>query len=667
MRLLTNLPIKRKLTIISMLTSGVVLLLTCAAFMTYEQVVFRRDMTHNLASIAEMIGVNSASALSFNDSESAAQTLKGLAAQPHIQQACIYDDAGKVFATYQRTANPAQLWPAMQPNSEQLTADALVLFRSINLTGDVIGTIYLQSDLDEMRTRWQRYALIASLVLLAAMAITWLIASKLQRIISEPVLQLAATAGRVAAERDYSVRVTKQGNDEVGRLFDGFNDMLAQIQTRDAELQSAHNNLEKRVEERTAALRTSEERIRLIVDTAFDAIITFDSNDRITDWNSQAENTFGWTRDEALGLNVATTLIAPQHREAYSQRLQRFLTTGDGSLLSKRIELTALRKDGQEFPAELAISPIQLGDTVLFSSFLRDTTESKRAEVELKAIHRQLLDTSRQAGMAEVATGVLHNVGNVLNSVNVSATLVADQVRRSKSPNVGKLSDLLHQHRTDLGDYLTNDPKGKIIPAYLMTLKDELAKEQSTILAELDSLHKNIGHIKDIVAMQQSYAKTSGVVETVSIPDLIEDAIRMNAGSLARHDVDVAREYHVRPVVTLEKNKALQILVNLVRNAKYACDESGRIDKLLTISTTADDLHVIITVSDNGVGIPAENLTRIFAHGFTTRKQGHGFGLHSGALAAKELGGSLTAHSDGPGLGASFTLTIPYRTESMDD
>ncbi|MBC8041744.1 MAG: PAS domain-containing sensor histidine kinase, partial [Opitutaceae bacterium] len=331
------------------------------------------------------------------------------------------------------------------------------------------------------------------------------------------------------------------------------------------------------------------------------------------------------------------------------------------------IELTGLRKDGQEFPAELAISPIHLGDTELFSSFLRDTTESKRAESELKAIHRQLLDTSRQAGMAEVATGVLHNVGNVLNSVNVSATLVAEQVRRSKAPNVGKLSDLFHQHRSDLGDYLTHDPKGKIIPAYLMTLKEELSKEQSTILAELDSLHKNIGHIKDIVAMQQSYAKTSGIVETVSIPDLIEDALRMNAGSLARHDVDVAREYHVRPVVTLEKNKALQILVNLVRNAKYACDESGRIDKLITISTTADDRNVIITVSDNGVGIPSENLTRIFAHGFTTRKQGHGFGLHSGALAAKELGGSLTAHSDGSGLGASFTLTVPYTQASSHE
>jgi signal transduction histidine kinase len=287
----------------------------------------------------------------------------------------------------------------------------------------------------------------------------------------------------------------------------------------------------------------------------------------------------------------------------------------------------------------------------------------EKAQQELEIIHRQLLETSRQAGMAEVATGVLHNVGNVLNSVNVSATLVADQVRRSKAPNVGKLRDLLNEHRAGLGHYLSEDPKGKLIPDYLATLADGLDKEQKSIIAELESLRKNIDHIKDIVSMQQSYAKTSGVVETVSIPDLIEDALRMNAGSLARHDVDVAREYHARPVITLEKNKALQILVNLVRNAKYACDESGRIDKLLTIRTTADDHCVRIAIVDNGVGIPSENLTRIFAHGFTTRKDGHGFGLHSGALAAKELGGSLTVHSDGPATGATFTLELPFKPE----
>jgi len=266
--------------------------------------------------------------------------------------------------------------------------------------------------------------------------------------------------------------------------------------------------------------------------------------------------------------------------------------------------------------------------------------------------------------MAEVATGVLHNVGNVLNSVNVSATLVSDLVRRSKAPNLGKLRDLIEQHRADLGRYLTEDAKGRMIPAYLGTLADSLANEHKTIVAELESLHKNIGHIKDIVSMQQSYAKTSGVVETLSVPDLVEDALRMNAGSLARHDVDVIREYDGRPVVTVEKNKVLQILVNFIRNAKYACDESGRIDKKITLRTHADATGVSISVADNGVGIPPDNLTRIFAHGFTTRKHGHGFGLHSGALAARELGGSLTVHSDGIGKGSVFTLKLPFSQET---
>ncbi len=354
--------------------------------------------------------------------------------------------------------------------------------------------------------------------------------------------------------------------------------------------------------------------------------------------------------------------FSPQRAAASQADEEEIMRTGT-PIVGKLEKL--IWADGRETYARTTKLPLhdECGEVIGTFGISQDMTEAKRTEDALERTRKELVDASRVAGMAEVATGVLHNVGNVLNSVNVSATLVADQVRRSKSPNVGRLSDLLHQHRADLGDYLVNDPKGKIIPAYLMSLKDELAKEQSSILAELDSLHKNIGHIKDIVAMQQSYAKTSGVVETVSIPDLIEDALRMNAGSLARHDVDVAREYLVRPVVTLEKNKALQILVNLVRNAKYACDESGRLDKLLTIRTTADAHNVNITVSDNGVGIPVENLTRIFAHGFTTRKDGHGFGLHSGALAAKELGGSLTAHSAGPGHGASFTLILPYTQE----
>jgi signal transduction histidine kinase len=263
--------------------------------------------------------------------------------------------------------------------------------------------------------------------------------------------------------------------------------------------------------------------------------------------------------------------------------------------------------------------------------------------------------------MAEVATSVLHNVGNVLNSVNVSSTLVSNQVRKSKVANLSKVVALLNEHAADLGAFLTSDPRGKQLPGYLGQLAEHLVGEQDTVLKELNLLHENIEHIKDIVVMQQSYARISGVVETVKISDLVEDALRLNLGALQRHGVEVVREFEDVPLMDVEKHKILQILVNLVRNAKYACDESPNPDKRMTLRVTKSDGHVKIAIIDNGIGIPAENLIRIFNHGFTTRKDGHGFGLHSAVLTAMELGGSLRVHSDGPGKGATFTLELPYK------
>ena len=290
-----------------------------------------------------------------------------------------------------------------------------------------------------------------------------------------------------------------------------------------------------------------------------------------------------------------------------------------------------------------------------------DVTARKRAEEQVDKIHRELLDVSRQAGMAEVATGVLHNVGNVLNSVNVSATLVMDRVRDSKAANLLKIGAMLREHATDPVHFLTEDPKGQKIPGYLIALSEQVAAEQITVTEELGHLRKNIDHIKDIVAMQQSYASVSGVSETAAVSDLAEDALRMNASALARHGLSVVRAYEPGLMVTVERHKVLQILVNLIRNAKYACDDSGRTDKQVTVRTSREGDRIRIAVIDNGIGIPRENLIRIFAHGFTTRKDGHGFGLHSGALAAKELGGALAVHSDGPGLGATFTLELPSK------
>jgi signal transduction histidine kinase len=291
-----------------------------------------------------------------------------------------------------------------------------------------------------------------------------------------------------------------------------------------------------------------------------------------------------------------------------------------------------------------------------------DITERKQAERKLEEAHRELVSASRQAGMAEVATSVLHNVGNVLNSVNISANIIGETLKKSKTANITRVVALMEKHADDLGEFMTIDPKGKQVPEYLAKLAEHLAIEQSSVLKETESLRQHIEHIKNIVAMQQSYAKVSGLTEIVKVPELVEDALRLNAGALGRHNVQLVREYdpHV-PEINVEKHKVLQILVNLIRNANNACDESGREDKRLIVRVSNGAERIRISVADNGVGIPPENLTRIFNHGFTTRRGGHGFGLHSGALAAKEMGGAIVAQSEGPGKGATFTLELPVK------
>src|SRR5581483_1670996 len=260
----------------------------------------------------------------------------------------------------------------------------------------------------------------------------------------------------------------------------------------------------------------------------------------------------------------------------------------------------------------------------------------------LQENQKELLQTSRQAGMAEVATSVLHNVGNVLNSINVSTTLLFERVHKSRGSDLNRLIALLDEHATDLPGFFAKDDRGDRVREFLRRLNARLSEERSLALAELADLRKNVAHVKDIVSMQQSYAKVSGVVEPVQLTELMEDTLRMNGDSLERRQIKVIREYETIPEISTDKHKVLQILVNLVRNAKDACEHMERKDKQLTVRVSNGGDFVRVAVVDNGMGIPRENLTRIFNHGFTTRKDGHGFGLHSGALAAKELGGTLS-------------------------
>jgi signal transduction histidine kinase len=305
-----------------------------------------------------------------------------------------------------------------------------------------------------------------------------------------------------------------------------------------------------------------------------------------------------------------------------------------------------------------ALVLVMLVSTVVYGGRI---TARMNADAEaLDRAHHELVDTARRAGMAEIPSGVLHNVGNVLNSVNVSASLVAESVRKSKVGNVERVAKMLSDNEAKLGEFLANDPKGKQVPAFLKTLAGHLQEEQTRMLKELDSLGQSVEHVKTTIAMQQNCAKVTGIHETMAVVDVVEDALRLNAISFTRHEIKVKREFEAKPTATLERHKVMQILVNLLSNAKHALDKPEVKDKTLTVRVALNGNETVrISVVDTGSGISPESMARLFQHGFTTKPQGHGFGLHHGALAAKEMGGSLSAHSDGEGKGATFTLEIP--------
>ncbi|WP_394822091.1 ATP-binding protein [Pendulispora albinea] len=333
--------------------------------------------------------------------------------------------------------------------------------------------------------------------------------------------------------------------------------------------------------------------------------------------------------------------------------------------------------------------------------------ERKRFQRERDAMHSDLLVTARKAGMAEIATGVLHNIGNALNSVNISSQVASSLVAESKVKDVERLAGLLEAHREDLGTFLVSDERGKLVPAFVRSLATALADEQKRVMGELGSLQGMVNHAKTIVNWQQNYAGVASIVEEVTPEALVDDAL-----TIARVEdervlpaITVEKDFEPVPSLTVERHKVVQILVNLFTNARDAIQATGRAEGTLTIrirsrgrgdggtfpgeragaaafpgerasaaalpgerASAAADLDpssapsgIVIEVIDDGDGIPPENIGELFRYGFSTRRDGHGFGLHSCAFAASELSGSLVAHSEGRDRGARFTLRLPLR------
>jgi PAS domain S-box-containing protein len=411
------------------------------------------------------------------------------------------------------------------------------------------------------------------------------------------------------------------------------------------------------------ALRESDARFRVLADNITDALWIRTPDMRELRYVSRGFERI-WGRPTAelyAGPHRWIDFIVPEDRE-HVVRTFAGLTADAPSL---DVEYRILRPDGEQ--RWIRVRGFQVRDaagTLLSNTgIVTDITERKLAQAELDAAHKQLMEASRRAGMAEIATNVLHDVGHILNSVTVSAGILRSTLSASRSQGLDLAIRMMNEHADDLGNFLAQDAQGKLLPSYLHGISQALLQEQKALMDELQHLTRSIGHIREVITTQQAYARTSGHRESGRISDLVEDALRINAHALERDGVVVVKEFAALPAVIIDRARVLQVLVNLIGNARDALAHVPPEARRLTARVRgAGAGRVQVSVQDEGEGIPPENLTRIFAHGFTTRKHGHGFGLHSCALAAAEMGGTLTVHSDGPGRGATFALELPVES-----
>ena len=644
--------VHRKLLLIIMGTCCVSMLVAGVALFAYLTFALRQSFERDARALGEIIAANCAGPVAFADRDAAREILSSLKAKEQIVGARIQLPNGRnlvVIGQVEWGKEGGQL----TAGGEWRAGARFVQTCPIVVRRESLGAVQLVSDFGPVYAKlFHSYVLVFALTFAGAAYIGFLLTQRARRVISDPIRHLADSVKAMSENPGCSRPATRVSGGEVGEIADAFNLMAGRVK--------AGAELTKEMAERRRielALRESEERFRSLFENAPVGLYRATTDGRFIMANQAMLNLLGYPSFEQLArVDIMNHVcLIPDYRRNFRECLEHIG-------MVEETEVQWRRLDGKVIHVRESAKAVRdaAGKLLYYEGCVEDITTRKEAAAELQRLHRELVDASRAAGMAEVATGVLHNVGNVLNSVGVSAQLLQEQLSRSKFASLQQGVALMNEQAPQLGSFLTDDPKGKLLPGFLTKVTEHIAGEHERWREELSQLKANIEHMKEIVAMQQDYARVTDASEPLAADQLLEDALRMNHAGLERHLVRIERDYQEVPPVMVDKHKVLQILINLIRNAKYALDDGNAPDKRLKLKIYKNGSgRVKIVVADNGVGIPKENLTRIFHHGFTTRRDGHGFGLHSGALAAQELGGELVAHSDGPGLGATFTLELP--------
>jgi PAS domain S-box-containing protein len=635
-----DLSIRRKLTLIVMITTCTAILLACGAFFAFDIHTLRQSRMHDLETLAEVLGSNSTAAVTFNDPGAAREVLQSLSAKEHIMAAALYRSDGAIFATYVRDPAIAPfVFPAPESSGTRFEGRRLVVFHTILLDGHRLGTVFLASDLGEFDELLRVYSALFGLIVLSLSVVAFFMAARMQRVISDPILLLAQTTRRVTTARDYSLRAKRGANDEIGVLIDGFNEMLTEIQRRDRDLQQARDELELRVEQRTAelrqeitvrkeaeaALRESEQRTRLLLDSTAEGIYGLDLNGQCTFSNRAALRLLGCSDvSELLGRNMHD-LAHHSHPDGSRYptpdcSIYQTLRTGEASHSDTEV---FWRSDGTSFPAEYWSYPIERDGKIVGAVVTLIDITTRRA-----AQHAMLM-----------------------------AKEAAESSNRAKSEFLANMS---HEIRT---------PMNGIIGMTELALDTPLNQEQREYLqlvrSSADSLLRVINDVLDFSKIEAGRLDLDQT--DFDLPELVNQTLKTLAVRAHKKGLELSSRIapNVPPMLSGDPDRVRQILVNLVGNAIKFTHQGSVVVEVGGANGAAeiDPFRFHFVVRDTGIGIPVEKQQVIFeafsqADGSTTRRYGGtGLGLTITKRLVEMMGGKIWVESQ-PGEGSTFHFTL---------
>ncbi len=633
---LRNFSLRGKLTAIIMITSSVAVLVACTVFALYDVTTFWRSLESELGTVAEITGSNMTAALTFGDVKAANEILSSLRIQTHIVEACVYRADGTVLAEFRRGGSKESFTPpAPLPDQTLFVSDYMLVFRQVRLDGEVIGSIYLKSDLGELHARIALFSVILLAVFILSLVISFLLAARLRLLISEPIGQLALTAHEVSVKKDYSLRVAKGNNDEIGFLVDTFNEMLEQIEHREAALQTAHDGLEMRVDERTRELQKEvadrtraeqelEDRKQflnyLIVNLPI-AIAAIDNDGAVEMCNPAFEALFLYSQQAILGRSLAELVTNSESRSELESH-RNSLLRGDGVHVVTRRS----RSDGSLVDVEAHSVPLgregkRTGGLLLY----QDITERKLAEEAMR--HAKEAAEAASRAKSEFLANMSHEIRTPMNGVLGMLQLLAD-------------TDLTPEQRRFIN---VAENSGRALLALIGSILDLSKIEAQKVTLEKLSfdLHHAIEEVGEPLRVQ---ANAKGL--------RFHSRVSPETPQFLRGDVHRLR----------------QVLTNLVGNAiKFT--ERGEVTLYTALESQGDGTATIrFAVSDTGIGIRPEQIAALFspfvqADASTTRRYGGtGLGLAICKQLVEMMQGTIGVDSR-EGRGSTFWFTAVLQLE----